>query len=241
MKRFCIACLTALAALSAQAVTINWNNDVDWGAVSWRDLNIDSNGYRDISHISSTGKAAYRLNVRFGSDLPSSGTLLMLGGLLNNAFADRVAGITLSLAGDGVLSASLRDERGTRAIAGGGSLAQGLNQIVVAIDRHAVEGDTYHALISIFVNGEEAFTYDGHFGGVTFDRITLGRGYNLDDTPLDVDYTSYNAAISTSGTDGFQGIDQIRDAYDALLLPEPTALALLALGVAGLALRRKAA
>ena len=85
MKRFCIVCLTALAALSAQAVTIDWNKDVDWGGINWRGLgfmggNKESGYYRDIGHIGTTAKAAFRLNVRFPGTVPTAGCLLMAGG-----------------------------------------------------------------------------------------------------------------------------------------------------------------
>lgn len=241
LHAFCLAAIAALTASAAQAVSINWNTDVPWGDISWRQITPNATGYRDVSHIDPNGgKAAYRLTVRFSDSLPSAGTLVMLGGLLDATYVVREAGLTLALDGTGTLKVTLRDMSGTHTLSGSGNLVQGLNQIVLAIEREYVD-ERYHAVVSVFVNGKEAFTFDGDLGGVTFDRITVGRGHAVTDDPLDVAQTSYNLFTSTSATDGFEGIDQIRDAYAAMLIPEPTALAFLALGVAGLALRRKAA
>ena len=239
MKRFCIACLTALAALSAQAVTIDWNKDVDWGGINWRGLGFmdgdkESGFYRDIGHIGTTAKAAFRLNVRFPGTVPTAGCLLMAGGT--------GGGIKLSLAENGLM-ASFTDEHGTQTIAGSAKLEAGLNQVVLAIDRSTnVEGIAYHSVISIFVNGEKAFSYEGYFGGVTFNKVTVGCDYDLGNAIGTSDWT-YNLtyAKSTNSNDNYTGVGDIEKAYDALFLPEPTALGLLALGVAGLALRRKAA
>ena len=186
LHAFCLAAIAALTASAAQAVTINWNTDVPWGDVKWRQITPNATGYRDVSHIDPNGgKAAYRLNVRFSDSLPSAGTLVMLGGLLAESYAVRDAGLTLALDGTGTLKATLRDMSGTHTLSGSGNLVQGLNQIVLAIEREYVD-ERYHAVVSVFVNGKEAFTFDGDLGGVTFDRITVGRGHAVTDDPLDV-------------------------------------------------------
>lgn len=105
MKKTLLAAVVALLAFAAPAVTINWNEDVDWGNINWRSLNV-ANGWRDIGHIGATTKAAYRLNIRFAQGVPTSGCVLMLGGTVGGVGGH---GITLSATAKGLM-ASLKDE-----------------------------------------------------------------------------------------------------------------------------------
>lgn len=111
---------------------------------------------------------------------------------------------------------------------------------MVAIDRGV--SSNYGAAISIFLNGEECLTYTGRLGGVTFNQITIGRGYTETDDPMPMNGVTYNTATASSANeaDRYTGSDDIREAY-AKLLPEPTTLALLMLGIGMAALRRKVA
>lgn len=236
MKRVVFAIYAVVFSFAAHAVTVNWDEDVNWGDMRWRGLNNLEDGERDISHIKDTAKAAYRVNIGFSNGVPTSGCVLMLGGICG---VKGGYGITLAATENGLV-ASLKDENHTATFQGTATLKTGVNQLVLAIDRNGWETN-YKADISIFVNGEECLTYTGRMAGVTFDKITIGRGYEAGDNPMSLEGVIWSGAIVSSANvdDHYTGLQDIRDAY--ALLPEPTILALLAFGVAGWVLRRKTA
>lgn len=236
MKRVVFAIYAVVFSFAVHAVTVNWVEDVNWGDMRWRGLNNLEDGERDISHIKDTVKAAYRVNIGFLNGVPTSGCVLMLGGICGGAGG---YGIALTATENGLV-ASLKDENHTATFQGTATLKTGENQLVLAIDRNGWETN-YKADVSIFVNGEECLTYTGRMAGVTFDKITIGRGYEAGDNPMSLEGVTWSGAIVSSANvdDNYTGSNDIRKAYATL--PEPTVLALLALGVARVALRRKVA
>ena len=105
------------------------------------------------------------------------------------------------------------------------------NDIAIVIER----GTSSTATASIFINGVEVFTYDGPFSGFPPAYVAIGTDMEGQD-PI----TGVTIGDAEVGYQAGLTADDLKNHY-ASQVPEPTALALLALGVAGLALRRRAA
>ena len=94
-------------------------------------------------------------------------------------------------------------------------------------------GDTNHAYPGTNGKGFIAFDFEG-FDATTADTFTVYFVNTKDPSTItsvdDIAANLYDVS----------GVGLIQDTYRAEVLPEPTALALLALGVAGVALRRRA-
>lgn len=98
----------------------------------------------------------------------------------------------------------------------------------------------YKADISIFINGVEVFALGGSVSGQSgydWTDLTVGEDLRGDEGS---GFTLSDVAVKGAYyTD--TSLDVIEIANEVYVPPEPTALALLALGVAGVALRRRAA
>ena len=97
--------------------------------------------------------------------------------------------------------------------------ASGTTQFAFTLTRI---GENHETTVTLYIDGKQVCNFSGNLAG----------------GPIDT-FEKNGTAITMVG--GVAQVGVVADLEDIKALPEPTALALLALGVAGLALRRKAA
>ncbi len=103
------------------------------------------------------------------------------------------------------------------------------HELVLAVER---SGTTMN--VSFFVDGVEIYNYAGLTVAENWklDQFVLGNKVSMDEATQGLGFSDVEVAYAQAT------IDDLRQTYS---IPEPTALALLALGVAGVALRRRVA
>lgn len=239
MKQFCLALMIALlGTTSAYAVSASWSTASDrWAA----------NGTFQTG-FGATTTASFSVGVVFDvANLSTfNGSTLLLGVRNNSSVAtdaDRNTGPSFEVWGDGKIrtkaSSAAAVTSGTTWFTYNDSYASGNNKATEYIGTanfskllHTGE-NAIGLTLELFQNesNQNCTTYTLYLNGtkvVTSTHTNILSGYN------------YQNLATLTGAEVYY-MNGIASQADINSLPEPTALALLALGVAGVALRRKAA
>lgn len=241
MRTFLLLAFLAALTTAAHAVTMDWAGVGTWNTIplntsapQWRNF---AGGRDDTNQLASGQKAAFRMGVTL-SAIPTKGCLFGIGGYDTYGNTDKRSEVSLLLGPSGfeaIVGKAKLDMAVPQTVA---PLKTGYNEIVIAIDR----ADGAASNISIFVNGTEVFALTNQdLTGVCFAAAFYGRSVTNGTTNVwDTSVAAEDVDIAWIHSDsGYEGISAIRDSYG--LLPEPTALALLALGAGAVLLRRRVA
>lgn len=222
-----IMCLTlalgALFAATAQAVTYTWTQVADGAA---------SAGSQQALNLYANSSVTYAASITYGAAV-GSGTLLSIGKGSNSCLFS----VGLDASGNYVLTTSTS----------GGTLTAGTTVAAAADKRQTVALSCYRS--SGTQMGTVVLSVDGVVvATLTSATITSGPikwaewGRKVGNADAYTGSAEYDAWFTQGdGQDYLLDAATIQKEVDGLLIPEPTALALLALGAAALALRRRAA
>ena len=227
LPRLFLACAAAGLTLAAQAVSIDWTA----GTCTPGEISRFPGGSYITPDNSEHTSGALRIVATFASTSEAYDNALLGIGADDTTHVGQ--SLTVWLDGTNLRMSLVNKEASyvqgvDRSIA---SLADGKqHELVVAVERPS--SGTVNA--ALFVDGVEIATVSGSItgGGWYYWDYVLGNKLNLEEpvSGLSISDASVSFAAAT--------IDDVRTLYT---VPEPTALALLALGVAGVALRRRAA
>ena len=220
-KTLLTAAFAALALSAAHAVTVEWDAIDNYTAGDLGTLSpaIAASGEDTVT------AGAIRVVASFTDDGTKGKSLLSIGneGTPNSSPTVWLSGNDLRFG----VGSHEEDQLADRSIS---QLTDSdKHELVLAVER---SGTTM--TVSFFVDGVEIYNYANLTVSEnwTLNQFVLGNKVSLDEATQGLDISGAEVAFAEAS------IADIRTAYS---VPEPTALALLALGVAGVALRRRAA
>ena len=220
-KTLLTAAFAALAFSAAQATEITWANIDGYTAGTLTNLStpIAASGTNTVT------AGALRVVATFTADGTAGKSLFSIGNgnTPNSSPTVWLDGTNLRFGVGDHEKAALAD----RSIS---QLTDGQkHELVLAVER---SGTTMN--VSFFVDGVEIYNYEGLTvtANGELDQFVLGNKVSMDEATQGLEFGDVTADFAAVT------IDELRQTYS---IPEPTALALLALGVAGVALRRRVA